>query len=84
MDGYCPELGIAFEYQGEQHYNPKSWFHHDKKSFENLVARDKEKVDRCAEAGVRLLIVPYFEENPEALLRQSLRMSSHFKLTLEI
>ena len=77
LDGYCKELGIAFEYQGEQHYNPNSWFHRGKRrSFENLVARDKEKADRCKDVGVQLLIVPHYEDDPEALLRRLLGMPS--------
>ena len=33
LDGYCKERGIAFEYQGEQHYNPASWFHKGRRRF---------------------------------------------------
>ena len=77
LDGYCPELGIAFEYQGEQHYDPKSYFQRGRQgSFENLIARDKFKAQRCKEVGVQLLVVPCFEKDPESLLRQLLDMPS--------
>ena len=70
LDGYCEELGIAFEYQGEQHYHRKSYFHRGKRgSFENQVARDALKLARCREVGVELLIVPYFKTDTEAHLR---------------
>ena len=50
LDGYCEELGVAFEFQGEQHYNPKSWWNRGwTRSFEDLVARDKMKLARCRE-----------------------------------
>ena len=41
-----------------------------------MVTRDEIKASRCREVGVQLLIVPYFEKNPEALLRSLLRMAS--------
>ena len=78
LDGYCEGLGIAFEYQGEQHYSPKSYFHRGRRcSFENLIARDKLKASRCREAGVQLLIVPYKEKDLEGLMRQLLGMSGN-------
>ena len=70
LDGYCKELGLAFEYQGEQHYNPQNFFHRGKSgSFRRLVERDELKVRLCEKAGVRLLVVPYFEDISEAYLR---------------
>ena len=76
LDGYCKELSIAFEYQGEQHYDPDSYFHKGRGgSFQDLMARDKLKAYLCKVVGVHLLIVPYYEKDPEALLRRLLGLS---------
>ena len=61
LDGYCPELVLAFEYQGEQHYDPENYFHFgDTASFHAQQGRDARKVELCKDAGVRLLIIPCF------------------------
>ncbi len=56
LDGYCEELGLAFEHQGNQHYSTKYL-----SSGHNLAAiqeRDRRKRLLCRKRGVRLLIVP--------------------------
>ena len=61
LDGYCPELCLAFEYQGQQHYDPNNFFHsRDPTSFRKQQERDAAKAKRCQDVGVRLVIVPYF------------------------
>ena len=61
LDGYCPDLLLAFEYQGEQHYDPENYFHFgDTASFHAQQRRDVRKVELCRDAGVRLLIIPCF------------------------
>ncbi|CAE7759897.1 unnamed protein product [Symbiodinium pilosum] len=64
LDGYCPQLSLAFEYQGEQHYDPENYFHFgDISSFEAQQERDIRKRELCQAAGVRLLLVPYFAKD---------------------
>ena len=61
LDGYCADLLLAFEYQGEQHYDPENYFHFgDPSSFRAQQRRDARKVEFCKNAGVRLLIIPCF------------------------
>ena len=61
LDGYCSEHSLAFEYQGEQHFDPHHYFHFgDPSSFEGQLERDGRKRQLCEEAGVRLVLVPCF------------------------
>lgn len=60
LDGYCKELGIAFEFQGPQHYEYiPGTFHSTLADFENQVYCDRRKSDLCANNGVWLIIIPY-------------------------
>ena len=58
LDGYSEELQIAFEYQGEQHYNYVPFFHKTISAFEKLKADDEKKKALCAEHEVRLFRIP--------------------------
>ena len=57
LDGYCQELGLAFEYNGAQHYKTNHFFTH-----ENIIERkkfDNEKLALCKKERVNLIVVPY-------------------------
>jgi hypothetical protein len=59
LDGWCEYLGIAWEYQGEQHYRYIEFFH---KTMDKLIKqkqRDELKQMMCAEFGIKLFIIPY-------------------------
>ena len=58
LDGYCEQSKIAFEYQGEQHYDKNHPFHKKPDDFEVLQANDAAKVRLCAANGVCLVVVP--------------------------
>jgi hypothetical protein len=58
LDGYCAELDLAFEYQGGQHRQYTPWFHDSHAAFKASQVRDAEKVVKCAERGLDLLIIP--------------------------
>ena len=69
LDGYCRELSLAFEYQGEQHYDPDNYFHFgDISSFEAQQERDIRKRELCQAAGVRLVLVPYFANDKRTFI----------------
>ena len=61
LDGYCEELKIAFEYQGQQHYRPVNHWGNGS-SFKKIKKRDKIKKVKCIEAGVALIVVRYFDD----------------------
>lgn len=58
LDGYCEELRLAFEYQGEQHYEKHQHFH-KKISFEQRKEDDERKRKLCKENGIILIEIPY-------------------------
>ncbi len=59
LDGYNEELGLAFEYQGEQHYSPER-FHESNTNiiYEDQVERDKVKLEKCEENKIKLVVIP--------------------------
>jgi len=72
LDGYCPELRIAFEYQGQQHYLPTTFFTKGR-GFENQQEADKLKKDLCNKNNVILIEVPYtveFEDMGEFIIKK--------------
>lgn len=59
LDGYCEELNMAFEYQGEQHYNPQHYFNKKNKSNRTQQDIDKEKRDTCRKENIKLILIPH-------------------------
>lgn len=62
FDGYCEDLKIAFEYQGEQHYYNVPYFH-KLISLPERKKYDKKKASFCKQKGIHLIIVPYWESH---------------------
>lgn len=50
LDGYCSELGVAFEYNGSQHYPGRKTIYPNSKY-------DNEKIKICAKNNVKLFII---------------------------
>lgn len=72
LDGYCNKLGVAFEYQGIQHYKDIPIFH-EKRSFDRQKAYDELKKKKCQENNVILIEIPYsvdYEKMPECILKE--------------
>jgi len=60
LDGYCKNLNIAFEYNGEQHYKIfKHW--HGKNGFSLQKDRDRKKKELCIQKKIDLIIISHFE-----------------------
>ncbi len=58
LDGYCIELGIAFEHHGQHHYQYHPYRHKNKKEFSAQVNRDKLKKDLCKTNSIKLIVIP--------------------------
>ena len=73
LDGYCEEMSLAFEYQGEQHYDPDNYFHFGSpSSFRMQQDRDARKRELCEDFGVRLVVVPFFAKDKRTFVITSL------------
>ena len=77
LDGYCQELKIAFEYQGEQHTT--GWFFRDdknkqEKSLMEITVRDTEKKQACKDLGILLLEINHYKKinNIEDIIAQTI------------
>lgn len=57
LDGYCEDLKLAFEHQGKQHNKFIAHIHKDQAGFNVQLERDLFKKKRCAEVGIRLLVI---------------------------
>lgn len=60
LDCYNSDLGIAIEYNGQQHYKYCPHFHKAKKDFYSQVHRDDWKRKKCKELGIILIEIPYW------------------------
>jgi len=61
LDGYCKELKIAFEYNGEQHYNSQHYYNllQNKKGYDSQKVRDRRKRKLCKEKGIALIEIKH-------------------------
>ena len=60
LDLYCPELKLACEYHGRQHYELVPFFHKNgQKDLDYQQWKDNIKVDMCDSAGIYMITVPY-------------------------
>ena len=58
LDGYCPDVKVAFEHQGLQHYQEVSLFKDTRVTLEERQRRDEFKRQACASEGVALIEIP--------------------------
>ena len=63
LDCFNPDLKLAVEYNGIQHYKYTPYFHKSNEHFLNQKYRDYMKRNLCKEAGVNLIEVPYTVKN---------------------
>lgn len=68
LDGYCPELNLAFEYNGAQHYMYVPFFHdQDETNFIRQKERDQFKRAKLRELGIDLVEIPYIHDTLETM-----------------
>ena len=66
-------LNLAFEYHGEQHFDPDNFFNSfGPDQFLMRQQRDVRKLHLCESFGVRLLVVPSFIRNKRKCVLLSL------------
>jgi hypothetical protein len=59
LDGFCKQLKLAFEYNGEQHYKAVPHFQQTL-SLKERQQYDKRKQDICNQLQIQLIIIPYW------------------------
>ena len=59
LDIYLPDISLAIEIQGIQHYEMNSFFHKDSSSFLEANLRDKEKRAIAANNNIDILYIKY-------------------------
>lgn len=74
LDGFAPNIptsigkGIAFEFNGSQHYFYTPKYHRSVEDFEDQLYRDKLKKELCEKAKVTLITIPYNVEDLETFI----------------
>lgn len=59
LDGYCPELCLAIEYNGRQHYEWPNFTGMTWEEFERQRERDQFKAETCIKNNICLIRIPY-------------------------
>ncbi|RON80643.1 hypothetical protein BK670_10575 [Pseudomonas fluorescens] len=74
LDGFNPEHGLAFEYQGVQHYMALTDTQEAKDRLKEIQRRDVFKVEQCKKSRISLVVVPNLDLDPETFLRTILEL----------
>lgn len=88
LDGYNPNIktkigkGLAFEYDGVQHYQYNPIFHKKESDFTSQVRRDFFKDKRCKELGIVLIRVPFDTKDMEEYIRKELKNYEPFSILI--
>lgn len=62
LDGFSKKLNIAWEFNGKQHYELcLGIFHKSQKDLFDCIERDKIKIEKCKNNGIKLIIIKYNE-----------------------
>lgn len=73
LDCFNPDLKLALEYNGIQHYKYVPYFHRSKETFHNQKYRDEIKKYKCRENGINLIEVPYDVKDIHSFIEKELR-----------
>lgn len=66
LDLFLPNLAIALEFQGPQHYHQI----YTESSTQQQMINDIQKKKRCKEAGITLIQVPYWQASKNHVFRE--------------
>ena len=78
LDIWIPEISLAVEYQGEQHFETfwkGSVDLTESQTLESTQRRDEEKRKACRENGITLIEIHYTWDKTQAYLRNALSVS---------
>ena len=78
IDIYYPDLKLAFEFQGEQHFFPTSFA--DEKEVAAIRARDKTKSFQCIKLGIILTKLTAKQLKPNTIRYRLGRKSGYYPL----
>lgn len=73
LDIYLPQLNVAFEFDGQQHFAYSKHFHGSFDAFRASKKRDADKTLRCQELGIALVRVKYDEQMSKDLILDKLQ-----------
>lgn len=59
LDFYIPQIKLAIEVHGQQHYEFCSFFHKNKADFALAKAKDEDKIEWCELNGIDLITLKY-------------------------
>lgn len=80
LDIYIPDIALAIEYQGEQHYRPIALFGGEE-GFKKTKERDKIKLKLCRENNIKVVYFSHKEDlsqsNVEKKLSRVLKSAQH-------
>ena len=72
LDGYNKNLKMAFEYNGEQHYQIHELWHKCEKDLIKQQERDWIKKQVCEALDIKLIIIPFYCKNKEKFIESQL------------
>lgn len=72
LDFYLLRYGLAFEYDGEQHFKYIEHFHGDRRGFAEAQKRDARKEELCYQRNITLIRVAYNEPMTEEYIRSKI------------
>lgn len=59
LDFYIPQIKLAFEVHGQQHYEYCAFFHKTKADFILAKAKDEDKIEWCELNSIKLITLKY-------------------------
>ncbi len=85
LDIYIKSLNVGVEYHGIQHFKFSQHFHQSKEGFLDSIKRDFEKVDRCKELGIGLVVFTHKDKLTDSLVYERiLNVLQAFPVTVNV